>query len=80
MLTGPLFMLQIHDRVLTSRSEAGLQARMDARVLGAILARTGCLPASRSASATGLADEEAMQRLASGPDPFAFFDASWNGA
>ena len=109
MLTGPLFMLQIYDRVLTSRSEATLvalagivaflflmmglldhararvlaragarfQARMDSRVLGAILTRAGRSPASRSAPATGLHDLEAMQRFASGPGPFAFFDAPW---
>ena len=109
MLTGPLFMLQIYDRVLTSRSEATLvalaaivtflflmmglldhararvlarvgarfQARLDGRVLGAILMRAGRSPASRSAPATGLSDLEAMQRFASGPGPFAFFDAPW---
>lgn len=109
MLTGPLFMLQIYDRVLTSRSEATLlalaaivaflflmmglldhararvlaragarfQARLDGRVLGAILTRAGRSPAARSAPATGLADLEAMQRFASGPGPFAFFDAPW---
>ena len=109
MLTGPLFMLQIYDRVLTSRSEATLvalaaivaflflmmglldhararllaragarfQARLDGRVLDAILTRAGRSPASRSAPATGLSDLEAMQRFASGPGPFAFFDAPW---
>ena len=112
MLTGPLFMLQIYDRVLTSRSEATLvalvaivtflflmmglldharsrvlaragarfQARMDARVLGAILIRAGRSPQARSGPATGLADLEAMQRFASGPGPFAFFDAPWTPA
>ena len=109
LLTGPLFMLQIYDRVLTSRSEATLaalmaiaaflflmmglldhararllaragarfQARLDARVLQAILTRAGRSPAERSAPATGLFDLEAMQRFASGPAPFAFFDAPW---
>ena len=109
MLTGPLFMLQIYDRVLSSRSEATLvalaaimaflflmmglldhararvlaragarfQARLDGRVLGAMLARAGRSAASRSAPATGLQDLEAMQRFASGPGPFAFFDAPW---
>ena len=109
MLTGPLFMLQVYDRVLTSRSEATLvalvlivaflflmmglldhfrarvlaragarfQARLDPRVLGAILSRAGGSPQARSAPATGLADLEAMQRFASGPGPFAFFDAPW---
>ncbi len=109
MLTGPLFMLQIYDRVLTSRSEATLaalaaivaflflmmglldhararvlarvgarfQARLDGRVLGAILTRAGRSAKARSMPATGLADLEAMQRFASGPGPFAFFDAPW---
>jgi len=109
MLTGPLFMLQVYDRVLASRSEATLvalvaivaflfltmglldhvrarvlaragarfQARMDNRVLGAILTRAGRSPAARSAPATGLQDLDAMQRFASGPAPFAFFDAPW---
>ena len=109
MLTGPVFMLQIYDRVLTSRSEATLvalvgivaflflmmglldhsrarvlaragarfQSRMDHRVLGAILTRAGASPQARSAPATGLTDLEAMQRFASGPGPFAFFDAPW---
>ena len=109
MLTGPLFMLQVYDRVLTSRSEATLvalimivaflflmmglldhfrarvlaragarfQARLDPRVLGAILTRAGRSPQARSAPATGLADLEAMQRFASGPGPLAFFDAPW---
>ena len=109
MLTGPIFMLQIYDRVLPSRSEATLvaliamvaflflmmglldhfrarvlaragarfQARMDPRTLGAILTRAGVSPQARSAPATGLADLEAMQRFASGPAPFAFFDAPW---
>ena len=112
MLTGPLFMLQIYDRVLTSRSEATLvaliaivaflflmmglldhararllaragarfQARLDPRVLGAILTRAGRSPQARSAPATGLQDLEAMQRFASGPGPFAFFDAPWTPA
>ena len=109
MLTGPLFMLQVYDRVLTSRSEATLvaligivaflflmmglldhfrgrvlaragarfQSRLDPRVLGAILTRAGRSPQARSAPATGLADLESMQRFASGPGPFAFFDAPW---
>ena len=109
MLTGPIFMLQVYDRVLTSRSEATLvallvivaflflmmglldhfrarvlaragarfQARLDPRVLGAVLTRAGRSPAARSAPARGLADLEAMQRFTSGPGPFAFFDAPW---
>ena len=112
MLTGPLFMLQVYDRVLTSRSEATLvaliaivaflflmmglldhararvlaragarfQTRMEPRVLGAILTRAGLSPQARSAPATGLHDLEAMQRFASGPGPFAFFDAPWTPA
>ena len=83
MLTGPLFMLQVYDRVLTSRSEATLvalvaivaflflmmglldhargrvlaragarfQARLDGRVLGAILTRAG--PLARVALGAG---------------------------
>ena len=109
MLTGPLFMLQVYDRVLTSRSESTLvalvvivaflflmmglldhararvlaragarfQARLEPRVLGAILTRAGLSPRARSQPATGLADLEAIQRFASGPGPFAFFDAPW---
>ncbi len=109
MLTGPVFMLQVYDRVLSSRSEATLaalavivaflflmmglldhararvlaragarfQARLDGRVLGAILTRAGGSVRARSAPATGLQDLEAMQRFASGPGPFAFFDAPW---
>ena len=109
MLTGPLFMLQIYDRVLVSRSEATLvalvgivaflflmmglldhararvlaragarfQMRLDGRVFGAILTRAGRSPAERAGPATGLEDLEAMQRFASGPGPFAFFDAPW---
>ena len=108
MLTGPLFMLQVYDRVLTSRSEATLvtlvgitaflflmmgildyargrvlaragarlQARLDARVLRAILVRA-VSPAERSRPATGVRDLEAIQRFASGSGPFAFFDAPW---
>ena len=109
MLTGPLFMLQIYDRVLVSRSQATLvalvgivaflflmmglldhararvlaragarfQAHLDSRVFGAILTRAGVSSAERSGPATGLEDLEAMQRFASGPGPFAFFDAPW---
>ena len=109
ILTGPVFMLQIYDRVLSSRSEATLvalagivaflflmmglldhfrarvlaragarfQDRLDGRVLGAILTRAGRSAGARSNPATGLQDLEAMQRFASGPGPFAFFDAPW---
>ena len=108
MLTGPLFMLQVYDRVLASRSEATLvtlavivaflflmmgvldhargrvlaragarlQARLDSRVLRAILARS-ISPAERARPATGLRDLETIQRFASGTGPFAFFDAPW---
>ena len=108
MLTGPLFMLQVYDRVLTSRSEATLvalivivaflflmmgvldhararvmaragarlQERLDSRVLRAVLSRA-VSPAERARPATGLRDLETIQRFASGPGPFAFFDAPW---
>ena len=108
MLTGPIFMLQVYDRVLTSRSEATLvtlaaitaflfltmgildhargrvlaragarfQARLEARVLRAILARA-IAPAERARPAAGLSDLDAVQRFASGNGPFAFFDAPW---
>ena len=108
MLTGPLFMLQVYDRVLTSRSEATLvtligivaflflmmgvldhargrvlaragarlQARLDSRVLRAILARA-IAPAERARPATGVRDLEAIQRFFAGSGPFAFFDAPW---
>ena len=109
MLTGPVFMLQVYDRVLASRSEATLvalvgivaflflmmglldhfrarvlaragarfQDRLDSRVLGAILTRAGRSPQARSAPAAGLRDLEAMQRFASSPGAFAFFDVPW---
>ena len=108
MLTGPLFMLQVYDRVLTSRSEATLltligivaflflmmgvldhargrvlaragarlQARLDSRVLRAILTRA-IAPAERARPATGVRDLEAIQRFLSSSGPFAFFDAPW---
>ena len=108
MLTGPLFMLQVYDRVLTSRSlatlvafiaivtflflmlgvldyargrvlaraGARLQARLDSRVLRAILSRSAS-PAERSRPATGLRDLESIQRFTSSSGPFAFFDAPW---
>ena len=108
MLTGPLFMLQVYDRVLTSRSEATLvtligivtflflmmgvldhargrvlaragarlQAKLDSRVLRAILTRA-IAPAERARPATGVRDLEAIQRFFSGSGPFAFFDAPW---
>ena len=108
MLTGPLFMLQVYDRVLTSRSEATLvtligivaflflmmgildhargrvlaragarlQARLDSRVLRAVLTRA-IVPAERARPATGVRDLEAIQHFLSGSGPFAFFDAPW---
>ncbi len=108
MLTGPIFMLQVYDRVLSSRSEATLvalvaivtflflmmgildyargrvlaragarfQARLDDRVFEAILRRS-VSPIERARPATGLRDLESIQRLLSGPAPFAFFDAPW---
>ena len=111
MLTGPIFMLQVYDRVLTSRSEATLvtligivaflflmmgildhargrvlaragarlQAKLDSRVLKAILTRA-IAPAERARPATGVRDLETIQRFASGPGPFAFFDAPWTPA
>ena len=107
MLTGPVFMLQVYDRVLSSRSEATLvalagivaflflmmglldhfrarvlaragarfQARLDGQVPGAILTRAARSAHARSNPATGLQDLEAMQRFASGPGSFAFFEA-----
>ena len=62
---------------LLDHARARFQARLDGRVLGAMLSRAGRSPASRSAPARGLHDLEAMQRFASGPGPFAFFDAPW---
>ena len=56
---------------------ARFQMRLDGRVFGAILTRAGRSPAERAGPATGLEDLEAMQRFASGPGPFAFFDAPW---
>jgi ATP-binding cassette subfamily C protein len=108
MLTGPIFMLQVYDRVLTSRSEATLvalvviaaflfammgfldyargrvlarlgarfQARLDGRVFDAILRRS-IVASERARPATGLRDLESVQRLLSGPAPFAVFDMPW---
>ncbi len=108
MLTGPLFMLQVYDRVLASRSEATLvalvaimgflflmmgvldyargrvlaragarfQARLDGRVFEAILRRS-VSPTERARPASGLRDLESIQRLLSGPAPFAVFDMPW---
>ncbi|MEM6742490.1 MAG: type I secretion system permease/ATPase [Pseudomonadota bacterium] len=108
MLTGPIYLLQVYDRVLASRSEptlvmltlivsfmflmmgvldyargrvlaragARFQARLDNRVFEAILRRS-VSPVERARPATGLRDLESIQRLLSGPAPFAFFDAPW---
>ncbi|MGM0584869.1 MAG: type I secretion system permease/ATPase [Pseudomonadota bacterium] len=108
MLTGPIFMLQVYDRVLASRSEATLvalvvivsflflmmgvldysrgrvlartgarfQAKLDGRVFEAILRRS-ISPVERAKPATGLRDLESIQRLLSGPAPFAVFDIPW---
>ncbi len=108
MLTGPIFMLQVYDRVLSSRSEATLlalvvimgflflmmgildyargrvlaragarfQTRLDNRVFEAILRRS-VVPTERARPATGLRDLESIQRLLSGPAPFAVFDMPW---
>ena len=62
-------------RVL-ARAGARLQARLDSRVLRAILVRS-ISPADRIRPATGLRDLEAIQRFASGSGPFAIFDAPW---
>ena len=106
MLTGPVFMLQIYDRVLPSRSEATLlalvgivaflflmmglldhfrarvlaragarfQARMDPRVLGAILTRAGRSPQARSALAANRPALDGLEELAT---VIAAADAGW---
>ncbi|MEO1291707.1 MAG: type I secretion system permease/ATPase [Pseudomonadota bacterium] len=108
MLTGPIFMLQVYDRVLSSRSESTLvalfvfvtglflmmglldfirarvlaragarfQSILDARVFTATLTRS-IAPTERSRPASGLRDLESIQRVLSGPAPFAVFDAPW---
>ena len=109
MLTGPIFMIQVYDRVLTSRSEATLialvaitaflflmmgildyargrvmaragarlAARLDVRVLRAILIRA-IAPAARAQPATGLRDLDAIRHFAGGTGPLPFFDAPWS--
>ena len=108
MLTGPLFMLQVYDRVLPSRSEATLltliaivaflfammgvldwargrvlaragarlQARLDSRVLRAVLDRSTS-PSERAKPLTGPQDLAAIGRFAASSGPLAFFDAPW---
>ncbi|MEM6441778.1 MAG: type I secretion system permease/ATPase, partial [Pseudomonadota bacterium] len=49
---------------------------LDNRVFEAILRRS-VSPVERARPATGLRDLESIQRLLSGPAPFAFFDAPW---
>ena len=61
---------------MLARAGARLQARLDTRVLRAILTRA-IAPSERSRPAMGLRDLEAIQRFASGTGPFAFFDAPW---
>ena len=62
-------------RVL-ARAGARLQARLDSRVLRAILTRA-IAPAERARPANGVRDLEAIQRFFSSSGPFAFFDAPW---
>ncbi|MAS43486.1 MAG: type I secretion system permease/ATPase [Rhodobacteraceae bacterium] len=108
MLTGPIYMLQVYDRVMASRSEATLvaltaimafmflimgvldyargrvlarvgarfQSRLDNRVFEAVLRRS-VSPTERARPASGLRDLESIQRLMSGPAPFAVFDIPW---
>jgi PrtD family type I secretion system ABC transporter len=108
-LTGPLFMLQVYDRVLASRSEptlaalfvlvaflfllmglidflrnrvmqrlaARFQDRMEGRVFTAAL-RAGAISGQESAAtASGMRDLDAMQRLIASPAMLAMFDLPW---
>lgn len=108
MLTGPLYMLQVYDRVLASRSVptlvvisalalglfaamgfldhwrsraaaragARFQSLLDGRVYQASM-RLALRPEQRARPVTGLRDLEAVQRMLSGPAPFALFDLPW---
>ncbi|SEQ74620.1 ATP-binding cassette, subfamily C [Thalassovita taeanensis] len=107
MLTAPLYMLQVYDRVLGSRSletlmgltllvaflfvmmglldyartrimsriGARLQSRLDRRVFDAVIRQSALKP--NAATATGLRDLEAVQRLIGSPALTAMFDIPW---
>lgn len=107
MLTGPIFMLQVYDRVLASGSMPtlavlfglvcglflimGVLDYLRARILARVGARFQSLLDRRvffaqlysrqhgahDAPTTGLRDLESIQKLLTGPAPFAFFDAPW---
>ena len=107
MLTGPIFMLQVYDRVLASGSMPtlavlfglvcglflimGVLDYLRARILARVGARFQSLLDRRvffaqlysrqhgahDAPTTGLRDLESIQKLMTGPAPFAFFDAPW---
>lgn len=110
MLTGPVFMLQVYDRVLASgsvptllvlfglvaalylcmglldwlrarilaRVGARFQTLLDERVFRATLAGSSATSGTtQQQSVTAVRDLEAVQRMLSGPAPFAFFDAPW---
>lgn len=108
LLTGPLYMLQVYDRVLTSRSQptlvalsllaaglfaamglidhargrilarlgAGLQDRVEARVLAAAQARLARQPED-AAARLALHDLDAVQRLWTSPVMGHAFDLPW---